>query len=350
MAKKKSAEKKKKAEKIRVVVNGLGRVGRVFLRVAWDNPYFEIVGANSRSPIDTYAHLIKYDSAYGTWEKEVGKRRNNLVIDGKSIPYIQTKDEKYPWKKLKVDVVVEASGRAKTKDKAKIHLEAGAKYVLVTAPMNDPDETFVYGVNHQKFNPKEQKIISAASCTTVCSTLIVKVLEENFGFKQGYINTIHGVTNDQKILDSSHKDLRRARSAMGSIIPTTTGVSNAIVKIYPNLKGKISAMALRVPVINPSIVVMTAELKKKTNAQAVNRAFERASKGKLQNHLGVSKLPLVSKDFLGNPNGSIIDMLSTDVVDGKLLNLYAWYDNEWGYVKQTVYLLEHMAKEIMKQK
>jgi len=341
---------KKSSSKTRIAINGLGRVGRVFLRIAHNNPNFEIVAAHSRSDLESYVHLLKYDSAYGIWDKEVKMRRNNLLIDGKSILFVQESNGKLPWKKLGVDMVIDATGKYTKKQDSLKHLENGAKYVVATAPMDDADETLVYGINQAKFDPAKHKIVSAGSCTTVCSTLVVKVLEEKFGIKQGFINTVHAVTNDQQLLDSSHKDLRRARAATQSIIPTSTGVSKTITKLYPQLKGKIAALALRVPVLNPSVVVLTAELKKFATAKSVNDAFTRASQTSLKNHLAVSSLPLVSTDFRGNPNGAIVDLPSTEVVDGHLVNLLSWYDNEWGYVRQMAYLVEYLAKRIAKSK
>ncbi|PIR96062.1 MAG: type I glyceraldehyde-3-phosphate dehydrogenase [Candidatus Doudnabacteria bacterium CG10_big_fil_rev_8_21_14_0_10_42_18] len=341
------AKKASKDKKIRIALNGLGRVGRVFLRMAYDNPYFEIVAAKSRSPLETYVHLLKYDSAYGVWDREVSKKRSNLVIGGNSIPFIQ-QDNGVDWKKYGVDMLLDATGKYTKREKAEEHIQAGAKFVVASAPMKEEDITLVYGINHKSFDPEKHRIVSAGSCTTVCSTLTAKVLEENFGIKQGFINTVHAVTNDQQLLDASHKDLRRARSATQSIIPTSTGVSKTLTKLYPHLAGKISALSLRVPVLNPSVVVFTVELKKKTTTQALNSAFKKAASGQLKNHLAVSELPLVSTDFKGNPHGAIIDLYSTEVVNGHLANVLAWYDNEWGYVRQMVYLLEHMAKQIVK--
>ena len=334
------------SRKIRIAVNGLGRIGRVFLRLAHNNPNFEIAAVSSRSGLETYAHLLKYDSTYGIWDTEIKAQKNFLTIGQQKIPFVQDKEGNHPWKKMKIDVVVDATGVYTKKEQAVKHLESGAHYMLCTAPMDDADETFVFGVNHKTFNPKAHKIISAASCTTVCSTLATKVLEENFGIRQGFINTVHSVTADQSLLDSTHKDVRRARSASQSIIPTSTGVSKTIVKIYPHLKGKISALSLRVPVLNPSVVAYTVELKKKTTKEAVNKAFTKAAEGELKKHLAVSALPLVSVDYRGNKNGAIVDLLSTDVVNGNLLNLVVWYDNEMGYVQQAVYLVEYLAKRI----
>jgi glyceraldehyde 3-phosphate dehydrogenase len=338
--------KQSSKKKIKIAINGLGRIGRVFLRIAHDNPNFEIVAAHSRSGLDMYAHLLKYDTAYGVWDREVKVKGKNLVIDGKNIPFIYDTNGHLPWKRLGVDIVIDATGKYTKRPEAAKHLEDGAKYVVATAPMDDADETLVFRANHQKFDPKNHHIVSAGSCTTVCSTLTIKVLEENFGLKQGYINTVHAVTGDQMLLDGSHKDLRRARAAGESIIPTTTGVSKTITKLYPHLKGKISALSLRVPVLNPSVVVLTAELKKATTLQALNKAFSKASLGELKGSLGVNNLPLVSTDFRANPNGAIVDLFSNEVVDGRLVNILAWYDNEWGYVQQMVYLLEYICKRV----
>jgi glyceraldehyde 3-phosphate dehydrogenase len=339
----------KSSSKTRIALNGLGRIGRIFLRIAYNNPNFEIVAAHSPGEADTYAHLLKYDSTYGTWDKEVKKEGSFLNVGGVKIPYYQVKGDTLPWREIGVDFVLDATGRFTKRAEAEKHLQAGAKYVMASAPMDDADETFVFGANHQKFEPQKHKIISGGSCTTVCSTLTMKVLEENFGVKQAFINTVHAVTGDQSLLDASHKDLRRARSAMESIIPTSTGVSKTIVKIYPQLKGKISALSLRVPVLNPSLVVLTAELKKQTSVDELNKVFGKAAAGELKGLLAVSRLPLVSVDFRGNPHGAIVDLYSTEVVNGRLVNILAWYDNEWGYVQQMTNLLEYLCKRISKR-
>ena len=335
----------KSSKKIRVALNGLGRIGRIFLRQAWNNPKFEIVALHSRSGLGMYAHLLKYDSTYGVWDKEVSVKDNNLIINGKKFPFV-IDEGGLPWKKLKVDVVVDATGKYTKKGDAQKHLNNGAKFMVCTAPMEDADETFVFGANHKKFNSKLHKVISAGSCTTVCSTLTLKVLEENFGVKQAVINTIHAFTGDQMLLDGSHKDLRRARAATQSIIPTESGVSKTIVGLYPRLKGKISAMALRVPIADPSVVILTVELKKLADMEKIKAAFTAASKGELKNHLGVSTLPLVSIDFKGNSNGATVDLYSSFMVNKNFFNILSWYDNEWGYVAQTVYLLEYIAGRI----
>ena len=336
----------KASKKTRIAINGLGRIGRIFLRQAWDNPNFEIAALHSRSGLEMYAHLLKYDSTYGVWDKEVSVKDSNLIINGKKFPFVTEAEKNRHWEKMKIDVVVDATGRYTKKAEAIKHLEAGAKLMVCTAPMSDPDETFVFGANHKNFDPKKHKIVSAGSCTTVCSTLTIKVLEENFGIKQAFINTVHAFTGDQMLLDGSHEDLRRARGATQSIIPTSSGVSKTITALYPHLKGKISALALRVPIADPSVVVLTVDLKKSTDMEQIKAAFTKAAKGELKNHLAVSTLPLVSIDFKANPNGATVDLYSSSAVNNHLFNILSWYDNEWGYVRQTVYLIEYLAKEI----
>ena len=332
---------------IRIAINGLGRVGRVFLRIAWGNQDFEIIAANSRSELPIYAHLLKYDSIYGIWEKEVKSQGNSLIIDGKPIRFFQEKDaNRLPWKKVKPDLVVEASGKYKDIESARQHLRAGSKYVLITAPVDGPGTTLVRGVNEESFNPKKDKVISGASCTSVCTSLITKVLTDNFGVERGFINTVHAFTQDQNLHDGSHKDLRRARSAVQSIIPTSTGVTKTIDRLFSSLKGHFSGIAFRVPVADPSVLSLTVNLKKQTTVEQINAAFSNASQNELKGHLSTSDLPLVSSDYKQNSYGAIVDLLSTDVVDGRLANIVAWYDNEWGYVSQVVKLLEYLAKKI----
>src|SRR3989344_5681068 len=346
---------------IKLAINGLGRIGRVFLRIAWDNPHFDIIAANSRSDLATYAHLLKYDSTYGIWDKTVRVEGSNLVIGNpaergsshaqrdKTIPFIQEADTMdLPWGKLGAELVLDATGKFKSRAEAEAHIKAGAKYVVVTAPGHDHEATLVYGVNHKEFDPAKHQIISGASCTSICSSLVVKVLEESFGIERGFINTVHAFTSDQSLQDGAHKDLRRPRPASQSIIPSTTGVTNTIGKMFPQLAGKISGMSFRVPVIDPSVLAISAQLKTSVTAEAVNQAFIKSASGELKGHLAVSDLPLVSRDYQGNPSGATIDLLSTEVVDGSFVNVLAWYDNEWGYVTQLTNLLEHLAKEIKK--
>ena len=335
---------------LRIAVNGLGRIGRIFLRKNWDNPNFEIVAANSRSSATIYAHLLKYDSVYGIWDKEVEDVDDKIVIDGKPLTLFHEKDPKdLPWGELKVDLVLESTGSFRKREKAALHLEAGAKHVVISAPGKDEDVTLLYNINHDAFDPEKHKVISAASCTTTCLTPIVKVLHENFGLKHGYVATIHAYTNDQNLHDGSHKkeDLRRARAAAESIIPTSTGAAKAVTKLLPELKGKLNGVALRIPLIDPSIISFTAELEKKTTAEDVNNALRLAAEEKFVNSLAVSDKPLVSRDYIGNTYGSIVDALSTEVVDDTLVTVLSWYDNEWGYVSQMSLLLEKMGEKIV---
>lgn len=332
---------------IKLAINGLGRVGRVFLRVAWDNPNFEIVAANSRSDVDIYAHLLKYDSIYGKWDKDVTVQNGNLMIDTKTIWFSQGSTAgNLPWNTIKPDIVLDASGKYRTKAEASEHIQAGARYVVVSAPMDDPDQTFIYGINHQAFDPQKHIIVSAASCTSVCTCLVVKVLEEHFGIKHGFINTVHAFTQDQNLHDASHKDLRRARAATESIIPTSTGMTKTVGKLFPRLANKLSGLAMRVPIPDPSVLAFTAELNKIVTREEINQAFVLASENDLKGQLEVSHLPLVSADFKQISEGAVIDAMSTEVVDGNLVNILAWYDNEWGYVSRMTAMVEHIAKNI----
>lgn len=332
---------------LKIAINGLGRIGRVFLRIAWGNPNFDIIATNSRSDLSVYVHLLKYDSVYGVWSKTVRAKGDNLMIDGRIIPFFQEKESsRLPWKKVKPDLVIEASGKYRKIEEAEEHTAAGAKYVLITAPVDGPGTTLVRGVNEKSFDPKKDRVISAASCTSICSSLVVKVLEENFGIEHAFINTVHAFTQDQNLQDGSHKDLRRARAASMSIIPTSTGVTKTIDKLFPALRAKMSGLAYRVPVADPSVLSITARLKKTVDASKINQAFKKASIGALKGYLAVSDEPLVSVDYKQNPFGATVDFLSTDVVDGKLANVVAWYDNEWGYVTQVVKLLEYLTTRI----
>jgi glyceraldehyde 3-phosphate dehydrogenase len=340
---------KTQKKKLTIAVNGLGRIGRIFLRLAWDNPLFNIVAANSRSDLEGYAHLLKYDSVYGMWNKTVVVKGSKLLINDKALTFYQEKDASgLPWKSIKPDLVVEASGKYRDLKGAEEHIRAGAKYVLITAPVDGPGQVLVYGVNHKQFDSKQHEIISAASCTSVCSALTLKVLEERFGIESGFLTTIHAITSDQKLQDSSHKDLRRARAASHSIIPTSSGVVKTIDKIFPKLAKHLDGMSYRVPVVVPSVLNATLQLRKEVTVEAINSVFEKASKGVLKGLLDVNNLPLVSADYIGNPHGATIDMLSTKVVRGKTVNIVAWYDNEWGYVSQVVKLIEALKKEISK--
>lgn len=333
---------------LKIAINGLGRIGRVFLRTAWDNPNFEIAAANSRSDLAVYAHLIKHDSVYGTWDKEIKIKSGNLVIGGRTLQFLQEEEaRKLPWKKLGIDFVVDATGKYREAKEAQSHFKAGAKFVLITAPVDGhAGKTLVYGVNHQSFDPKADRIISAASCTSICSALTIKAISEKFGIESGFINTVHALTQDQILHDGSHKDLRRARSAIASIIPTTTGVTRTLDKLFPNLHSKISGLSYRVPVPVPSVLSFTVMLSKSATAESLNQAFITAARRELKGLLDVSSEPLVSIDFKQNSHGAIIDLPATQVVDSRLANIVSWYDNEWGYVSQVTKLLEYLTKKI----
>jgi glyceraldehyde 3-phosphate dehydrogenase len=335
--------------KMRVAINGFGRVGRLFLRAALENEKFkknfEIVAINDLTDTKVLAHLFKYDSVFGIYEGEVKAKDNSIIVDGMEIKTLMEKDPaNLPWKNLGVDYVLESSGAFTSRDGASKHLTAGAKRVLISAPAKNPDVTIVIGVNHQWYDPSKHFIISNASCTTNCLAPMVKVLHENFGVKRGFMTTCHAVTNDQRLLDLAHKDLRRARAAMLSIIPTTTGAAVAIGEVILELKGKLNGIALRVPVADGSITDFVAEVEKPTTVQEVNEALKRAAQGELKGILQYSEDPLVSQDIIGNPHSCIIDGLSTMVMDN-MVKVLGWYDNEWGYSCRLVDLLNLMAEK-----
>jgi glyceraldehyde 3-phosphate dehydrogenase len=338
------------AKHINVAINGFGRIGRIFTRLAFENSAFKIVAINSRSRADIYSHLLKYDSIYGPWEREVTYEENNvLVIDGHKIP-LHHEDElvNAPWKEYDVDVVIEATGVFRDRETSEQHIKSGAKHVLITAPAKDMDGTFMYGMNHELFDPKKHKIVSSASCTTTCLAPVVKVLHDNFGVKHGNVLTAHAYTNDQHLVDHPHRkdDYRRSRAASLSIVPTATGAAKAITKIIPELAGKLDGMAVRVPVEIVSVIHFVAELEKEVTVKEVNSAYRMAAKEKYKKNLAVSDLPLVSVDHTKSKYGSIVDSLSTQVVDGTQVSVLSWYDNEWGYVTQMANLLEHMGEKI----
>lgn len=335
---------------MRVAINGFGRMGRIFTRLAWDNPNFEIVAINSRSHADIYAHLLKYDSVYGSWNKKVASAGDKaLSIDGKVV-HLDHEDEvlNAPWGKYDIDLVIESTGVFRSREATQKHLDAGAKYVLISAPGKDEDKTMIFQINHKEFDPKKHKILSAASCTTTCLAPVVKVLHENFRIKHGNMVTTHAYTNDQTLVDHPHKkgDFRRSRAAAISIIPTETGAAKTIIKFAPDLKGKLDGISLRVPLETVSALYFVAELDKKTTVEEVNKKFTEAAKKKYDRLMAVSDLPLVSADYKGSPFGCIVDLLSTQVLDGTQVSILAWYDNEWGYVSQMTNLLEYIGSKI----
>ena len=328
--------------KPRVAINGFGRIGRNIFRANLKNDTFDLVAINDLGDAKTMAHLLKYDSLYGELPVDVEVRSEELlVVDGKEIRMVTERDPaNLPWAELNVDVVLECTGVFRTRELASKHLTAGAKKVILSAPAKDEiDLTVVMGVNDSEYNPDEHHIISNASCTTNCLAPVAKVLNDEFRIERGLMTTTHAVTNDQRILDLPHKDLRRARAAFESMIPTTTGAAEAVALVLPELKGKLSGMAMRVPTPTVSVVDLTVELKNNVTVEQVNAAFQKAANGSMQGVLAYSDLPLVSIDYRGNPNSSIVDGLSTHVIGGNLVKVLSWYDNEMGYSTRMVDLV-----------
>ncbi|WP_062233906.1 glyceraldehyde-3-phosphate dehydrogenase [Fictibacillus sp. FJAT-27399] len=324
--------------KAKVAINGLGRIGRmVFRKMMEENNEFEVVAINASYPPETLAHMIKYDSIHGMFVGEVSAHEGYLMVDGQKVLLLNSRDPReLPWKGLGIDIVIEATGKFKTKEMAGYHLQAGAKKVIITAPGKDEDITIVMGVNDSDYKADEHHILSNASCTTNCLAPVVKVLDEQFGIESGMMTTVHAYTNDQNNIDNPHKDLRRARACGQSIIPTSTGAAKAISKVLPHLTGKLNGMALRVPTPNVSLVDLVVDLKTDVTEEMVNVALRTASEGALNGILGYSEQPLVSIDYNGNENSSIIDGLSTMVIENKKVKVLAWYDNEWGYSCRVV--------------
>jgi glyceraldehyde 3-phosphate dehydrogenase len=317
------------------------------LRASWDDPAIEYVAVNDITDAKTLAHLLKYDSVLGTFKEDVHAGEDSIVVNGRKIKVLAVKEVgQLPWKDLGVSVVVESTGKFTKRPDVIQHIEkGGASKVIISAPATDPDVTLVLGVNEGVYDPAKHHVISNASCTTNCLAPVVKVLHDVFGVERGFMTTIHSYTNDQKILDAPHKDLRRARAAAVSQIPTTTGAAKAVGLVMPELKGKIDGFSVRVPTPNVSLVDFVAVVKKATNAEEINAAFRKASQeGPLKGYLGVTDEPLVSADFMGDRHSGIIDLLSTKVIDGSLVKVIAWYDNEWGYSCRLVDLVKHVAK------
>jgi glyceraldehyde 3-phosphate dehydrogenase len=319
--------------KIKVGINGFGRIGRNFYRASFQDPDIEIVAVNDLANAKTLAHLLKYDSVLGIFDADVKASENAIIVDGKETKVLSERDPaNLPWKDLGVTVVIESTGLFRKRPDALKHIESGgARKVLISAPANDPDVTLVLGVNDEMYDPDSHNIISNASCTTNCLAPPTKVLHETFGIEKAFMTTIHAYTNDQRILDFPHSDLRRARAAAVSQIPTTTGAAKALGIVLPELKGKIDGIAIRVPTPNVSVVDLVALMKKDVTEDEVNMAFKEAADGKMKDILQYCEDPLVSIDFVSNPHSSIVDSLFTRVMDGNLLKVLAWYDNEWGY-------------------
>lgn len=332
-----------------IAINGFGRIGRATLKILLSKNLknINVVAINDLAETSTLAHLFKYDSCYGVYDKKVKSTKNSISVDGEKFQVFAERDpENLPWKELNVDLVLECTGLFRTEETASKHIEAGAKKIIISAPAKDKKvKSIVLGVNEEKLN-KSDKVISNASCTTNCLAPVTKVIKDNFGIEKALMTTIHSYTADQRIVDGPHRDLRRARAAAGNIVPTTTGAAIATTETIPSLKGKFDGMAVRVPTPVASLVDMVCVTKKKVSADAVNNAFKNAAKkAKLKKYLAVSNEPLVSSDYIGNPHSSIVDLRSTKVVDGNLLKVIAWYDNEWGYSYRMVDLCEYILKK-----
>jgi glyceraldehyde 3-phosphate dehydrogenase len=331
---------------IRVAINGFGRIGRNVFRIAIDDPGIQVVAINDLTDSRTLAHLLKYDSVHGTLAAAVKAEEDAIVVNGVRSRVFSEKDpRKLPWRDLGIDAVVESTGQFRKRDEAARHLQAGAGKVIITAPSSDADITIVMGVNDEQYRPERHHIISNASCTTNCLAPVAKVLHASWGINRGMMTTVHAYTNDQRILDLPHKDLRRARAAGASIIPTTTGAATAVAEVLPELKGKLAGMAVRVPTPNVSLVDFVAELAKSVTPEAVNAALQEAAQTGLKGIMGYSDEPLVSRDYSGDPRSSIVDGLLTEVLDDNLVKVVAWYDNEWGYSNRVVDLLRLIKPE-----
>ena len=331
---------------VKVGINGFGRIGRIAFRAALKNPNLEVVAINDLTDAKMLAHLLKYDTVHGTLAQEVTVDGEFLVVEGQKVKVIAERDPAVlPWKELGVEVVIESTGRFTKREDAAKHLEAGAKKVVISAPGTNEDITIVMGVNHDNYDPANHHVISNASCTTNCLAPFAKVLQENFGIKRGMMTTIHSYTNDQQILDLPHKDYRRARAAAENMIPTTTGAAKAVALVLPELKGKLNGMAIRVPTPNVSVVDLVAELEKDVTAEEVNAALKAAAEGELKGILAYTELPLVSRDYNGATVSSTIDALSTMVLEGNMVKVLSWYDNETGYSNRVIDLIDYIASK-----
>lgn len=331
----------------KIGINGFGRIGRLVLRAAMNYPDLEVVAINDIGDAKTNAHLFKYDSVHGKYQGQVEVEDGDMVIDGKKVKVLSEMDPKaLPWKELGVQVVIESTGKFTNANDAGKHLEAGASKVIISAPAKNEDITMVMGVNHHLYDPTNHHIISNGSCTTNCLAPLVKVIHENFKIQRGLMTTIHSYTNDQRVLDLAHKDLRRARSAGLSMIPTTTGAARAIGLVLPELNGKLNGLAVRVPTPNVSLVDLVADVEKSTTVEEVNAAFKQAAEGALKDIMLYSEEPLVSKDYNGDSHSCIVDALSTMVMDGTMVKAVAWYDNEWAYSVRCVDMAQYISQNL----
>ena len=333
-------------KKINIAFNGFGRIGRNLIRTLIKDSKYNIVAINARTTVDVRAHLFKYDSIHGHFDGEISYELDNLIIDGHTIPnFDRNTPAKLPWGELEVDYVIDSTGKFTDKHSLSQHLEAGAKNVIVCSPAADVDATLIYGVNETDYKLQENNIISSSSCTTTCLTPLLKVLQKQYGIKHGYITTVHSFTMGQTLLDSSHPDLRRARAATISMIPTSTGAAKNVGVVLPELEGILDGSSIRVPVPNVSLLDMSIELSADTDVEDIHAVFEKEAKGKMKGIINVSCEPLVSVDYVGSEYSSVIDCLSTNVLNKRFLKLLAWYDNEHGYCCRVIDLLDFLTKK-----
>lgn len=333
---------------LRIAINGFGRIGRMVFRKAIQEESLEVVAVNASYPAETLAHLVKYDTIHGTVDDDIRGDGDRLIVNGKAVQLVSDRDPaRLPWSQLDIDIVVEATGKFRERDGAGLHLKAGAKKVVITAPGKNEDAMIVMGVNESDYEPEQHHVISNASCTTNCLAPVAKVLHEAFGIEQGLMTTVHSYTNDQKNLDNPHKDLRRARACTQSIIPTKTGAASAIGQVIPGLKGRLNGLALRVPTPNVSIVDLVADLACDVTVDQVNDALRRAAETDMKGIIDYSEAPLVSSDFNGNPHSAIVDATSTMLIGDRQVKVLAWYDNEWGYSCRVVDLLKYVGRPFL---
>jgi glyceraldehyde 3-phosphate dehydrogenase len=332
---------------VRVGINGFGRIGRCVLRIAAQDPDLEIAALNDLTDPGTLAHLLKYDSVHGRFSGSVETTSEGLRVDGRDIRVLSEPDPaKLPWKKLGCEIVIESTGLFTARAKAAKHLDGGARKVIITAPASEPDATLALGVNDEVYDPASHHVVSNASCTTNCLAPVAKVILREFGLKRGWMTTIHSYTNDQRILDLPHKDLRRARAAAVSMIPTSTGAAKAVGLVLPELQGKLDGIAMRVPTFDVSVVDLVCEIERKATPEQLNEAFRKAAEGPMSGILAVTDEPLVSIDFRGDPHSSIVDAANTKVLGENLVKVLSWYDNEWGYAHRVVDLSRLIAQKL----
>lgn len=330
----------------KIGINGFGRIGRNFFRASYQDPDIDIVAVNDITDSKTLAHLLKYDSVLGILEANIKSTEDAIIVNDKTIKVLSEKDpDNLPWKELGASIVIESTGIFRKKQDAIKHIEkGGAEKVIISAPSSDPDVAIVLGVNEEIYDPEKHHVVSMASCTTNCLAPVVKVLHQEFGIEKAFMTTIHAYTSDQKLLDAPHKDLRRARAAAVSQIPTTTGAAKAVGLVIPELEGKIDGIAIRIPTCNVSVVDLVALLKKNVSADEVNESFKKASEGKLKGILDYTEEPLVSVDFMANPHSGIVDGLFTRITDENLVKILAWYDNEWGFSCRMIDLIKYISR------